>query len=284
MIKRLVQNLLHKELSYQIHGAAIEIRKDFGPGHKEKLYQEALVKELKRRNIMFEKEKAIKIYSPKDGQYIGLYRPDFIVDNKIIVEVKAEKFVKRDEFKRLYDYLRNSEYELAYFINFASPKLFVKRIIFTNNYKPMIKKLLVSISLILALISGVCVEAAQLGITSQVREIGAGQQFQVDLILDTENEEVNAVEGKILFLADLLELKEIRDGDSIINFWVERPVRVVSCSASCELVFSGIIPGGFQGVFSPFYEGVKPGKILSLFFKPKKKAKALLKLKKPKFY
>ncbi|MBI2356169.1 MAG: hypothetical protein HYV13_03125 [Candidatus Doudnabacteria bacterium] len=49
--------------------------------------------------------------------------------------MKAEKFVNRDEIKRIYDYLRNSKYELAYFINFASPKLYVRRIIFTNDRK-----------------------------------------------------------------------------------------------------------------------------------------------------
>ncbi|HTL39279.1 MAG TPA: GxxExxY protein [Methylomirabilota bacterium] len=128
--------LLHKELSYLIHGAAIEVRKDFGPGHKEKLYQTALVQEFGRRKIQFVKEPSVNIYSPKDGQKVGLYRPDFIVDDKIIVELKAEKFVSNEELKRLYDYLRNSEYELAYLINFASSQLMVKRVIFTNNRKP----------------------------------------------------------------------------------------------------------------------------------------------------
>lgn len=128
--------LLHKELSYEVHGAAIEVRKDFGPGHKEKLYQNAFAQELDRRSINFVKEPSVEIVSPKDGQKVGLYRPDFVVDGKIIVEMKAEKFVNRDEIKRIYDYLRNSKYELAYFINFASTKLFVKRIIFTNDRKP----------------------------------------------------------------------------------------------------------------------------------------------------
>lgn len=130
--------LLHKDLSYAVHGAAIEVRKDFGPGHKEKLYQNAFAQELDRRGISFVKEASVQILSPKDGQKVGLYRPDFVVDGKILVEMKAEKFVNRDEIKRIYDYLRNSEYELAYFINFASPRLYVKRIIFTNDRKPFV--------------------------------------------------------------------------------------------------------------------------------------------------
>lgn len=159
--KKIVQNLLHKDLSYEIHGAAIEVRKDFGPGHKEKLYQDAFAMELKRKNIGFKKEPAIKIYSPKDGKYVGLYRPDFVVDEKIIIEMKAKEFVNQNEWKRVYDYLRNSKYELAYFINFASTRLFVKRIIFTNDRKPFLKEfLLVFISLLLVLFSVLPVQGA----------------------------------------------------------------------------------------------------------------------------
>lgn len=127
---------MYKELSYLVHGAAIEVRKDFGPGHKEKLYQTALAQEFTRRAVRFEQEKSISIYSPKDGQKVGLYRPDFIVDGKIIVELKAEKFIHPDEIKRLYDYLRNSRFELAYLINFVPTPLLVKRVIFTNDRKP----------------------------------------------------------------------------------------------------------------------------------------------------
>lgn len=139
-MKRLVA-LLHKDLSYKIQGVAFEIRKDFGLSHKERIYQRAFEEELKRRNIFYEREKAIKIYSPKDGKFIGLYRPDFIIDKKIIVEIKTYKFVPKDEMRKIYDYLRNSEYELGYLINFASPKLYIKRIIFTNDRKNRLKKI-----------------------------------------------------------------------------------------------------------------------------------------------
>jgi len=127
--------LLHKELSYEIQGIAFEIRKSFGLGHKEQIYQKVFEKELKQRNLPYKREKAIKIFSPKDGSFIGLYRPDFVVDEKIIVEIKTYKFVPRAEMRKIYDYLRNSEYELGYLINFSSPRLYLKRIIYTNNRK-----------------------------------------------------------------------------------------------------------------------------------------------------
>jgi len=69
---------------------------------------------------------------------IRLYRPDFIVDEKIIVELKAVEKNPKLFINQLYDYLRNSKYELGYFINFASPKLYIKRVIFTNDRKPFL--------------------------------------------------------------------------------------------------------------------------------------------------
>ncbi|MBI4092529.1 MAG: GxxExxY protein, partial [Candidatus Kerfeldbacteria bacterium] len=83
------EKLLYKELSYQLQGAAMEVRKNFGPAHKESIYQNAFAEELKSRSIQFEREKAIKIYSPKTKKFIGLYRPDFVIEGKILVEIKS---------------------------------------------------------------------------------------------------------------------------------------------------------------------------------------------------
>jgi len=134
------QKLLYKELSYQIQEAAIEIRKQYGPGHKEVLYQRAFAEELDFRKIKFEREKPIKIYSLRTNKVIGIYQPDFIVDDKIIVEIKALPQIPKKLVDQLYDYLRNSDYELGYFINFSGPKLYIKRIIYSNVNKPKFKK------------------------------------------------------------------------------------------------------------------------------------------------
>jgi len=131
--------LLYKDLSYQIQGCLMEVRKNFGPGHKEIVYQNALAEELEDRKIPFEKEKDIKIYSPKSGKPVGNYRVDFLVDKKIIVETKAVDLIPKNFVDQIYSYLRNSEYELGYFVNFRSPELYIKRIIYTNNKKPFLK-------------------------------------------------------------------------------------------------------------------------------------------------
>jgi len=133
--------LLYKELSYDLQGAVIEIRKNFGSGHKEAVYQRALSEELELRSIKFDREKSIKVLSPKTGKSLGVYKPDFIIDDKIILEIKASASMPSHLVNQLYDYLRNSQYELGYLVNFSSPKLYIKRFILTNDRKPWLKNI-----------------------------------------------------------------------------------------------------------------------------------------------
>ncbi len=71
---------------------------------------------------------------------------------------------------------------------------------------------------------------------------GQEDQFKVDVFLSTE-EQLNAIEGTLHFPLDLLELKSVDDGNSIINFWVEHPNAVLNG----DIRFSGITPGGYKG-------------------------------------
>ena len=122
---------------------------------------------------------------------------------------------------------------------------------------PKLKLILLLIACFLSLSASA--HAAELNLISQTHEINVGQQFQIDVILNTEGESINAVEGKIVFPAELLELKEIRDGNSSINFWIEKP----HSSQSGVIVFSGITPGGLLGpkelLFSVVFRAKKEG-------------------------
>lgn len=130
--------LLHRELSYKLRGLFFKIRNTYGPGQKEKIYQNLLEETLKENKIHFEKEKAIKIYTP-NGKIAGTYKPDFIIDDKIIVEIKSSRFTTKIDEKQLYYYLRNSDYEVGFLINFSTQELYIKRIIYTNDRKPFLK-------------------------------------------------------------------------------------------------------------------------------------------------
>lgn len=111
----------------------------------------------------------------------------------------------------------------------------------------------------------ISIKAAELKLNSSISEIGINQQFQVDLLLDTENEEINAVEGKVIFPEDLLELKEIKDNAAIVNLWIERP----TAKTGNQIIFSGVIPGGYVG---------EKGLLFSALFQAKQKGKNVIKI------
>jgi hypothetical protein len=112
-----------------------------------------------------------------------------------------------------------------------------------------------SIGIIACALFAMPASAASLYSEPRQIEVAPNQTFEVSLFLDTQDDDINAVEGTVEFPADLLELKEIRDGNSIINFWVERPT-----VSQTSVAFSGIIPGGYR-----FPKGL----VLSLVFAAK---------------
>ena len=101
--------------------------------------------------------------------------------------------------------------------------------------------------------------AAEVSFDAKTQEIKTGQSFEVGVFLNTESENINAIEGILRFPADILEFKELNDGNSFINFWVERPSR----RAENEIIFSGITPGGFNSekglILSAIFEARKEG-------------------------
>jgi GxxExxY protein len=122
--------LLYKDLSYKIQGALFEVRKVLGPGYKESVYKRALEEELKLRKIKFEVEKTIKlIYKNKE---VGIYRPDLIADDKILLELKAVPKMPKIMETQLYYYLKATKYKLGYLVNFGSGKLDIRRRIYSK--------------------------------------------------------------------------------------------------------------------------------------------------------
>ncbi|MEK7592170.1 MAG: cohesin domain-containing protein [Patescibacteria group bacterium] len=100
--------------------------------------------------------------------------------------------------------------------------------------------------------------AAELRLDADRVDVHVGEAFTVEAVLFAEKA-VNAVEGRIIFPEDMLIVKEIRDGNSSINFWVENP----RLEAPGKIIFSGITPGGFSGVnnllFSITFKAKKTG-------------------------
>lgn len=234
-------DLLYKDLSYVIQGIVFDIRKDFGLGHKEQIYQKAFEEELKRNSIPFQREASIRVYSPKDGAFIGLYRPDFLVDGKIIVELKAQKFLPRTEMKQMYNYLRNSEYELGYLINFAPPSAYIKRIILTNNRKTWLKRLLVFVGFLLVSVSGVPASAATLLVVPERERIEVGESTVLKVGLDSEGQAINVIDVR-LTIPEGIEGVRVETSNSPVQFWLQAPR--IDPSGKIVVAIGGVAGGG----------------------------------------
>jgi GxxExxY protein len=111
---------LHEnEISERIIGAAIEVHKYFGPGLVEQVYEEALCHELSLRSIRFERQKFVPIHYK--GVKLGVpLRLDLIVEEKVIVDLKAKEEVIALDRAKLLSYLRLSNLRLGLIINFHS--------------------------------------------------------------------------------------------------------------------------------------------------------------------
>lgn len=133
--------LLHGKLSYDLQGCIFRVANKYGKGLKEIIYQKALEEELVSKGVTFESQKRINIYSIDSGKVLGTYVPDLIVGDAIIVEIKATSYPIQQDLEQQLSYLRASKYEVGYLANFATPKLYLKRLIYTNNRKPFIQKI-----------------------------------------------------------------------------------------------------------------------------------------------
>jgi hypothetical protein len=103
------------------------------------------------------------------------------------------------------------------------------------------KKIFLSFLALVSLIPSL-VAAATLNVTANPSVI-VGQSFRADVVLDTQGDDVNAIQGEITFSPNLFTLEGINDGGSPISLWIEAPHEV----SSGKVAFSGIMPGGFVG-------------------------------------
>lgn len=109
--------LLYQQESYLIRGSCFAIYKQFRNTQKEKIYQRSLYEELKVRGLNVEREKQLPIYYLK--KKVGTYIPDLLVNNAIIIELKAKPFLHRDDISQFWHYLKNSEFHLGFLVNFG---------------------------------------------------------------------------------------------------------------------------------------------------------------------
>jgi GxxExxY protein len=118
-------------LSHSVIGAAIEVHRVLGPGFLESVYEEALCIELKQRNISFVQQQVITV--AYKGHPIGEGRLDVLVDNRLIIELKAVETLLPIHSAQLLSYLKATGYPIGLLINFNVPVLRqgIKRLVLT---------------------------------------------------------------------------------------------------------------------------------------------------------
>ncbi len=108
-----------------MRGIFFEVYNQLGPGLPEKIYQRAVVQELKTQKISYETEKIIVI--KYKNVKVGQQRLDLVVDNKIIIEIKATDNMHPLFERQAFTYLKASGYKLALLVNFGGDKIIIKR-------------------------------------------------------------------------------------------------------------------------------------------------------------
>lgn len=120
-------NLIEPDLSYKIVGLCMAIQNELGRNHKEKYYQRALELDLIKNLISYKRE--IRVPLEHSNEEIGYYCLDFLIKNKLIVELKSKINITRTDIKQVLSYLETNDMELGIIINFGRDKLEIKRIL-----------------------------------------------------------------------------------------------------------------------------------------------------------
>jgi len=115
------------ELTYQIRGAVFEVNRVLGAGFLEKVYEKALLVEFHKRGLKAEGQVPITV-KYKD-EVVGEYFADIVVEDKIIIELKAVDQLQKIREAQLLNYLKATEYKIGLLINFTHPKAEIKRFV-----------------------------------------------------------------------------------------------------------------------------------------------------------
>lgn len=121
------QDLVYPELSYKIMGCAFEVYNELGFGHAEKFYQRAMAIQLKKEGIQFKEQ----VYTPLKfkGEVIGKQYFDFLIEDKVIIELKKNSNFSKGNIDQVKQYLQTSKLQLAILINFSPTSVVSRRIV-----------------------------------------------------------------------------------------------------------------------------------------------------------
>jgi GxxExxY protein len=120
------------ELTYQINGAIYEVNRELGSGFLEKVYEAALLIELRERGLQAERQVPVNV--AYKGNLVGEYFADMVVEGKVILELKAVENLEKIHEAQLLNYLKATGYPVGLLVNFTYPKAQIRRF-FKNQAK-----------------------------------------------------------------------------------------------------------------------------------------------------
>ena len=125
------KDLLYPDLSYKIIGALFNVYNNIGSGYREKFYQRAITIEFNNINLSFIEQVYIPIKFK--GKIIGKYYLDFLIDNKVVLEIKKGEIFLRKNIEQIFSYLKAKKLKLGILANFTKNGLRFKRIVNINS-------------------------------------------------------------------------------------------------------------------------------------------------------
>jgi len=121
------EDLLYPELSYELVGALFDVSNALGGQHQEKYYQKAVSVELSHKGIKFKQQ--VRVPLSYRNERIGSYYADFIIDGKILLEIKKNKAFTPKNIEQVLGYLKAYDLKLGILANFTDNGLRFKRIV-----------------------------------------------------------------------------------------------------------------------------------------------------------
>ena len=124
-----MEKLKYSDITEKIIGASFEVHKFLGNGFQEVIYQRALAYEFSKANLSFAREIEQEIFYKELNEPIGTRRADFVVEGKVLVELKALSQLEDVHLAQVLNYLKAYKLEVALLINFGSKSLTFKRLV-----------------------------------------------------------------------------------------------------------------------------------------------------------
>ena len=115
------------ELTQKIIGCAYTVSNTLGSGFLEKIYENALVIELRKNRLAYQQQLPVKVIY--DGIVIGEYISDLVVESKVLIELKACKAIDDAHVAQCLNYLKATNLQLGLIINFGKPKIEIRRLV-----------------------------------------------------------------------------------------------------------------------------------------------------------